>query len=439
MTSPDPRVAGALGQRQVHRAMRATYVAFAGSGVAMASWISRIPQFRDHLHLAPSALGLILLCVAAGSIVALPLSGPVIARVGSRQVVTVTAAMVGVALTALGLSYLLGVVAVAASLLLFGLAAGTWDVAMNVHGALVEQHLGRSVMSRFHAVFSLGTVAGALLGVAMVAANVPVAVHLTAIALILATVVVVMSRQFLTYDRSSPEQDLAESAIADATRAERGTRCELPDANPGAAPRGAFQSWTEPRTLLLGVFVLAFAFAEGVGNDWIAVAVIDGHRTAQAIGTLAYATFLTAMTAGRWAGPVLLDRYGRAPVVRALAILAIIGTALFVLGPGTPVAFAGAVLWGLGASLGFPVGMSAGADDPALAAGRVSVISSIGYCAFLAGPPLIGMLADHVTVLRAVAAVVGPMAVAALIAPVVQARSARPGPSRAPVAPPRGL
>jgi cyanate permease len=99
-----------------------------------------------------------------------------------------------------------------------------------------------------------------------------------------------------------------------------------------------------------------------------------------------------------------------------MTLLAIAGLALFVLGPATPVAIAGALMWGVGVSLGFPVGMSAGSDDPARAATRVSVIASIGYCAFLGGPPLIGFLGEQVTVLRALTAVAVLLALAALVA-----------------------
>jgi predicted MFS family arabinose efflux permease len=122
------------------------------------------------------------------------------------------------------------------------------------------------------------------------------------------------------------------------------------------------------------------------------------------------------MTLGRWVGPGLLDRYGRVVVIRALSSLAVAGLLLFVFGPSTPVAFAGALLWGAGTSLGFPVGMSAGADDPARAPARVSVIASIGYFAFLGGPPLIGFLGQRFSVLRGLTAVAAVLALAALIA-----------------------
>lgn len=375
---------------QVRAAVRATYVAFSGSGFAFASWASRIPQVRDRLHLQPSELGLVLLAIAAGSVVALPLSGPVLTRLGSRRTVISMALVLAAGLGGTALGYLAGVLPVVAGLFLVGLANGAWDVAMNVQGARVEQHLGRSIMSRFHAGFSLGTVAGALVGAAMVATRVPVTAHLLAVAVVVAAVVPASARGFV------PDHD--------------GTAAE------NAGRTAPWAAWTEPRTLLIGVFVLAFAFAEGTGNDWIGVALIDGRNAPATVGTLGFAAFLAAMTTGRWFGPGLLDRYGRVAVTRAIACLAVVGLVLFVLVPSQAVAFAGVVLWGAGTSLGFPVGMSAGADDPARAASRVSVIASIGYCAFLGGPPLIGFLGQHLTVLRALTAVAVLLAVAALIA-----------------------
>jgi cyanate permease len=184
-----------------------------------------------------------------------------------------------------------------------------------------------------------------------------------------------------------------------------------------AAPAGSsLLAWLEPRTLLIGVVVLAFAFAEGAANDWISVAFIDGYGTSAVTGTLGYAMFLVAMTAVRWAGPPLLDRWGRVPMVRVLAVLSVVGLLPFVFGPHPAVAFAGALLWGAGASLGFPVGMSAAADDPARAAGRVSVVASIGYCAFLGGPPLVGVLGGHLGVLHALTVVAVLLAVATAVA-----------------------
>jgi fucose permease len=389
MTATDARPAPTAGQ--VRTATRATYAAFIGAGFAFASWASRIPQVRSRLELDPSALGLVLLALAAGSVIALPLSGPLIARAGSRRTVTVMSVVLALSLLVIAVGSVAGVAVLVAGLFLMGLSNGAWDVAMNVQGAVVERHLGRSIMSRFHAGFSLGTVAGALIGAAMVALDVPVAAHLVAVAVVVGLVVPIAVRGYL------PDVD-------------GGAHGEAETGGPGA-----LAAWREPRTLLVGLFVLAFAFAEGSANDWISVALIDDHGTSAEVGTLGFAVFLMAMTAARWAGPPLLDRYGRVPVVRLLAVLSVTGLLLFVFG-NPVVAFVGALLWGAGASLGFPVGMSAGADDPVRAASRVSVIASLGYCAFLGGPPLIGLLGQHVTVLRALLVVAVLLAIATAIA-----------------------
>ena len=286
------------------------------------------------------------------------------------------AVLLGVGLLTVALGYLVGIVPVVIGLFLLGFANGAWDVAMNVQGASVEQHLGRSIMSRYHAGFSLGTVAGAGIGAVMVLASVSVTVHLLVVAIGTAVVVPLAVRGFL------PDLD-------------RDRRPRGREADRGGRQGSVFRRWREPRTLLIGVFVFAFAFAEGTGNDWIAVSLIDGYQASAAAGTVGFAVFLTAMTAGRWFGPNLLDRYGRVTVVRTLAVVATGGLLLFIFSPSTPLAFVGIALWGAGTSLGFPVGMSAAADDPAAAAGRVSVVASIGYCAFLAGPPLIGFLGEQ--------------------------------------------
>ena len=383
---------------QVAAASKATYAAFIGSGFAFASWASRIPQVRDQLELSSAGLGLLLLAIAVGSLIALPMAGLIVHRLGSRQTVTAMAVLLGVGLLTVALGYLVGIVPVVIGLFLLGFANGAWDVAMNVQGASVEQHLGRSIMSRYHAGFSLGTVAGAGVGAVMVLASVSVTVHLLVVAIGMAVLVPLAVRGFLP--------DLTETADHQGEKADKGS----------ADKGGVFRRWREPRTLLIGVFVFAFAFAEGTGNDWIAVSLIDGYQASAAAGTVGFAVFLTAMTAGRWFGPNLLDRFGRVTVVRTLAVVATGGLLLFIFSPSTPLAFVGIAVWGAGTSLGFPVGMSAAADDPAAAAGRVSVVASIGYCAFLAGPPLIGFLGEHASVLKALTVVAGLLAVAALVA-----------------------
>jgi MFS family permease len=377
------------------RAQRAVYLAFIGSGFGFASWASRIPQIRDALQASPSELGLILLAIAAGAVIAMPLAGLVVNRFGPARTVAALATVLSVGLVVLALGTPVGALPVVIGLFLIGYGNGTWDVAMNVEGAAVEQRLGRTLMPRFHAGFSLGTVLGALGGAACVALDVSVTAHLLAVAVINLVVVPISAlRGFLP--RAAEPATLTEPAA------------EMP-AHP-------FAAWREPRTLLLGVFGLCMAFTEGVGNDWLAVAVIDGYGAAPVIGPLAFALFLAAMTAGRWFGPALIDRRGRVFTVRLSALVALVGLIMVVFAPPLlPVALVGAVLWGAGAALGFPVSMSAAADDPTQAAARVAVVASIAYTAFLAGPPLVGFLGNEIGVLRALTVVAVLLAVAALV------------------------
>jgi MFS family permease len=375
-------------------ATRAVYAAFIMLGFAGSSWAARIPQVRDGLDLSPAHLGLVLLAIAAGSVVSLPLAGQIVAHFGSRRTITAMSVLLMVGLGGAAVGYRYGVAPVWAGLFLFGFANGAWDVSMNVQGALVERRLGKPVMPRFHAGFSIGTVAGALTGAAAVALHVPVTGHLLVCAVLTTVVVIFGVRGFLSDEIG---------------------------AGPAHLPRvsrlsTALAPWRESRTLLIGVFVLALAFTEGTGIDWVSVAVIDDYGAPAVVGTLAFAVFLSAMTVGRWYGPGLLDRFGRVPVLRALALVALLGLLLFVFGPATPFAFAGVLLWGIGGSLGFPVGMSAAADDPAHAAPRVSTVASIGYLAFLGGPPLIGFLGNHVTVQRGLIAVAALLALAVVLA-----------------------
>ncbi len=354
---------------QTARARTAVFLVFATNGMALASLVSRVPAISDALTLKPSRLGLVLLAMSVGAVLALPTSGLVIGRLGTAVTIRAAATLCTLGLALAGLAQ--SVPLLVLGLFLIGIGSGNWDVAMNVEGAEVERRLGRTIMPRFHASFSLGTVGGALLGVLLNAVDLATSAHLVGVAVAVLAVTVWASRTFLA------PAPVAEGEVA-------------------AAPTSALAAWREPRTILVGFMVLAFAITEGSASDWLALAVREGYGVSNAGGVLAFAVFVTAMTAGRLAGTSLLDRYGRVVVLRATVVLAVTGLTLVIVGSALPVALAGTVLWGLGASLGFPVGMSAAADDPAHAASRVSVVSSIGYTAFLAGPPLIGFLADHV-------------------------------------------
>ncbi|GAB3990862.1 MFS transporter [Nocardioides marmoraquaticus] len=373
-------------------ARNAVGVTFFLNGLLFATWVSRIPEAREQLGLSNSGLGLLLLAIAAGSLLSMPTAGALIQRLGTRTVTRGAGLLALAGLSTVSVSLSVSVLPSAAvGLFLYGIGTGVWDVAMNVEGAAVERDLARTIMPRFHAAFSAGTVIGSGLGAAAVGLDVPTLLHLGLLALLAVATLLVVTGRFL------PEAPVTDDAAA--------------------ADGSWWTAWREPRTLLIGLMVLALALTEGTANDWLALALVDGYDVPHWVGVAGFAVFVTAMTAGRLLGPVLLDRFGRVPVLWGTMAGAAGGVLLIVLGGHPALVVVGIVLWGVGASLGFPVGMSAAADDPRRAAVRVSVVSTIGYGAFLAGPPLLGFVADHVGTLNALLVVALVLLPSALVVP----------------------
>ncbi|MFC3382171.1 MFS transporter [Couchioplanes azureus] len=368
-----------LDRRRLEGAKVAVGVTFAANGLAFGGWLARAPAVRDDLSLSPAGFGLLLLCLSGAAVSAIPLAGPVVQRVGPARAVLLGSMSVVLGLVGLGVGTAAGsVVAAGAGLIFIGMGNSTWDVAMNVEGADVERRLGRTLMPRFHAGFSLGTVAGAGVSAVAAAASVTVAVQVFVMAAVAAVLMLVTVRRFLPVPEDRDER------------------------SHGGRVRDA---WREPRTLLIGVIMLGFGFTEGAANDWLAIGLVDGYGASETVGAVGFGFFVTAMTLGRLFGGAAIERWGRVRTLRLTAVTALAGLLLVVSGIGVPAVLAGALLWGAGASLGFPIGMSAAADDPLRAALRVSVAGSIGYGAFLAGPPLIGLLAERFGVLRALSVV----------------------------------
>jgi MFS family permease len=382
---------------------------FAMNGLGIATWMSRIPQVRTSLDLDPSDLGRILLALAFGSLTALPTAGILVGRFGAARVVAGSSVLfaAAVALAGFGADQLGQPWVVAVALAGLGYGAGACDVAMNVEGAAVERQLGRTIMPRFHAAFSLGTVAGAGVGAAATALDIGVGIHLAVVGITAGVLSVVGSRQFLPHQVES-------------------------DGSSGSSMRIVLRTWREPRTLAIGLGVMAFALMEGIANDWLAIGLIDGYEVADHVGTIGFAVFVTAMTLGRLVGTNAVDRFGRVPVLLTTAAMTAGGTLIVVFGGSIAVAMIGVVLWGFGASLGFPLGMSAASDDGDRAAARVSVVASIGYTAFLAGPPILGYLGDHEGVLRALLVVVAAAVVGALASPAARRRETPAPPASSP-------
>ncbi|GAB3133129.1 MFS transporter [Tsukamurella serpentis] len=381
----------------------AVFVIFTLNGLSFASYLGRLPQVRDDLSASTLQVAMLTFGLAIGSVVGLVGSGSLAARFGPRRVLAVTLPALGVTMIAAAAGaesgiYLLTLV----PLVGVGLSNGITDVCMNLSGADNERALGRSVMPAFHGGFSLGTMAGALTGAFAQAMHVGLLPHLLVVngVLLVAGFFALRHVPFVAHDADDHHP---------LTRGER------------------IAVWREPRTLLVGLMVLGMALTEGSANDWLALAMVDDHGVSKTVGTATFAVFVTFMTIGRFAGTRVLDTFGRVHTLRGCGALAFIGLALVIFG-STWAAFIGTALWGLGASLGFPVGMSAAADDPRMAAARVSVVSTVGYLSFLGGPPLIGALGEYVTLLGALMVVLVAIAVAVVVAPAAR-EPERPAPS----------
>lgn len=378
----------------ISRARNAVFVVFAVNGFLFAAWAARIPDAKAQLGLSTGALGVVLLGLSFGSVISLPASGRVVDRIGSAAAVRLGAAVmtIGEIATGAAISSIHSALATMIGLVLTGLGMGLWDVSMNLQGAVVEQADGRTIMPRFHAAFSAGTVLSAGAGAGLSFLAVPILLHLSVFALLGFAATFWSTRGFLTA----------------ATEQQGHTH----------APKST-SAWREMRTILIGVFTLVCAFTEGAANDWMSVAMVEGHHVAPWAGVLGLTAFLVMMTAGRVGGTFLLDRWGRVAVLRVLLCLGVAGSLLVIFGT-TPLAFLGAALWGLGVCLGFPVGMSAAADDPRRATARMAVVSTIAYTAFIAGPPLLGFLGEYGGILRALLAVSIMLMLAILLLPVMK-------------------
>lgn len=373
----------ALTHSQFVRWRAAIFAIFLASGLSISTWASRVPSIGAALDIDKAQIGLLLLAMGISSIVGISTGPLVMARTGARlgMLITMLTFGAGVCLVGLGTDVFGSIPVVIVGMVLFGFGNGSVDVMMNVEATAIEQQMGKTILPVFHAFFSFGTVIGAGAGALAAHLGLNVAAHAGVISAVIVFAAVVCFFQV----------PVREAAL---------------DPTPEVAPRWtermhtALEAWREPRTYALGVVMLGMSFAEGGANDWIALGVVEGHHQEAGMGALALAVFSIGMTVVRLFGGPLVDRFGRVPVLRVLAVAAASGILLFILADAFPLVLLGAALWGIGASLGFPLGMSAAADDPAKAAARVSAAATIGYIAFLGGPPVLGFIANHIGLLN---------------------------------------
>jgi MFS family permease len=339
-------------------------VIFFVNGALFASWASRIPALSDRVDATTGALGLALLAPALGAIVAMPLVGRVLPGRSSRS-------FCGFAIAGLMAALLLPAVAhsipaLAAALFTVGVANSTLDLAMNAQGVSIERRMRRPILSSLHAAFSFGGFAGASLGALAAALSIAPLPHLAFAALLFGVPGLVAIPSLLVRD-----EDV--DAHAPAMRWRR-----LPS-----------------RLVLLGAACFFCLMAEGGASDWSAKLVRDGFAGTAALGAVAYAVFSIAMGTGRLIADRLWARWGSAGLLRRSGAVAAVGFAAGLALGTVPTAIAGFAALGLGLAGVVPTLFRSGADHPGVSTGpALAAVSSLGYLGFLAGPPLIGGVAQ---------------------------------------------
>lgn len=357
------------------------FLLFALPGMSFASWVSRTPAIRDLLQVSTSEMGIIIFAMASGSLVGLLTAASFIARKGARLAILAGSLLITFGFVALGFGVALtSVPFVMGSLIIFGCGYGLAEVALSVEGSVLEKALNKTLLPAFHGFFSVGTLVGAALGAFAEAVHLQIAVHFTILSLIMLLAVVYGQRY------------LPESSGKEVTNKEMPKHSGI---------KQQLKVWSEKRTMFIGIIVLGMAFAEGAANDWLPLSIVDGYGVNSTTGSFVYGLFVAAMTIGRFAGGRILDRYGRVRVLLSCAVSATLGLVLVIWGQHYIVASLGAILWGLGTSLGFPVGLSAAGDDPKGAVARVGAVATTGYIASLVGPPMLGFLGEHFGLLNA--------------------------------------
>jgi MFS family permease len=391
----------------------AVAVMFIGNGLVMGSSFSRMPGIRDQVGATPTQLAFALVCVGIGSILGMPFTGRLVDRYSSKTVSQVATAICLGGWAAVPLAGSVPVLAL--MLLITGVGTGVGDVAMNVQGHLVEQRRRNVLMPYWHGLFSLGAVAGALAGALAASLGLPLAWQLLGVSVILMMAMWLATVRYIPDAGLHPSatQEQLEEPIFDEPQVLASDRRPVAELQKSAITRVE---------LLLGIMVFATAVGEGAANDWLALMLVDNRGAPASFGALTYAGFNVTMAIGRFAGGIIIQRFGRAPVLRVAGALASTGVAALCLVPSTVSALIGAAAWGLGLSVVFPSAMSAAGEVPGHGARAIAVVSTIGYGGFLLGAPLIGLLAHMMPLDRALLSVAVLVLLVAILAPVARER-----------------
>lgn len=370
-------------ERNIAAARRSVLIIFFLHGAVFATWVARIPAVKSQLGLSAAQLGLALLGIAAGCLISMPVSGYLIGRFGSRPVTAVSSLVFTAALALPGLAFSQSTLAITLGVL--GLAAGAMDVSMNAHAVAVERMSGRHFMSGFHALFSIGGMAGAALGGLVAAAGIAPRAHFAGAAVIAAAI----------------------------------TLAAIPGLLPGHVDAISHEgSRLRITSALVKLSTLAFCFylAEGAVADWSALYLRDTTGLPAGRSALGYAFFSAAMALGRLSGDSLRHRFTSRVLVKTGSVVAVAGLALIV---GIPAAaLLGFAIVGAGCSIVVPIVFAAAGSIEGTSVGAaLAVMTTCGYMGLFAGPPMIGFVAEASSLRIALALVIFLLAAGIVTAP----------------------
>jgi MFS family permease len=426
----------------MRRARVAATTYFVVLGLADGVWLSRIPAVKQNLRLSDGLLGVALLAAPAGLVLVAAFADRLIDRFGSARIMVAAAAAFSLLPVALGLAP--SMAALMAVLLAFGLAGGLLDVAMNAQAIRVERGYGRPLITSFHACYSFGGLAGALLGGLFAWAGIGPALTFAAVGVPLAGVAVLARRGLLhgpeSRGQSTPER-AAGPAAGGRAAADPGAPGRAAGQDPGErAGRAGRRRGTSARIVTLGLLALCCLLGEGAAGSWSAVYLRDNLGTSAGFAALGYAAFSVTMAVGRLLGDRLAARFGAARLLSACGIIAALGLAGALISASPAVGLIGFALFGAGMSSTFPQLVSAAGNVVTSRSGTgIARVAGAGYLGLLAGPVLIGSCASLVGLRLALAipvlamvivaagarAVAGPGQPASVAAPATRPRRRR--------------
>lgn len=361
-------------QQKLRQIRIAVFVLFTSFGVVLATWAVHLPTLQRAAGLSSSGLGTILLALGVGALAGMQAFGPLSNRFGPIPVTIVSSC-------AMALAVNLPVNATqpwfaGAGALVFGVCTGLAEVSMNAVAVAIERDYRRPIMSSFHAMFSVGNVIGSICAAAAFALAIPTAGAVASVTGCCA--VAVVGARTLMRGWSASVRD--EHARTDGERADHGSR-EQP------SPR---------RSQIVALCVMAFLFllCEGAAMDWSSIHAQEHLDVSASQGTIAFGTFVTAMTISRFNIDRIAARFGPVAVIRWGSVLAFIGIATVMLAPTYSIVLVGWLLFGLGLAGGIPQVFTAAGNLDSGSHSTLSRVVSSGYVALLAGPALIGWVGE---------------------------------------------